>query len=150
MKTENSKLKTQNCGTPGGISAVARQLRHAIARAQALLHRLAFLEPRPKNQDPNLRSIITIVARAFGVNPQSIYSRSRLQPIALARQVCMALARDKLNLPFRLIGRHFRRSARTAWHASRLTRDLCATNPIFRREYEYCAARADRVFHNQK
>ena len=64
--------------------------------------------------------------------------QTRQQPVALARQMCMAVARDELKMGFGQIGRCFGRTAHSARRAECTVRDLCETDAKFRRDYEWC------------
>lgn len=84
-----------------------------------------------KKQDA-IAAIIDVVARNYGLEPADFTSRSRVQPVALARQVAMYLCRNLITEPvpfhpgktypmsYPSIAAHFNRGHhRTAMHAYR-------------------------------
>lgn len=60
-----------------------------------------------KNDISQIQSIIRVVASKWDIHPDWITGRVRRQPIAFARQVCMALAYRKTNFSLNQVGECF-------------------------------------------
>jgi len=126
---------------------LSRQLQAVVARIQRWAPALCPDDPtaqRSRSVPQKLQVLIGVVGGRFGVGTRVMRSQTRQQPVAEARQVCMALAREKLKMPFEQIARCFHRSRHAARHAEDLARDLCQTDARFRGEYEWCQAELDK------
>jgi chromosomal replication initiator protein len=64
-----------------------------------------FLSTRYRNVD--LIDIENVVIAHYGVSSAQLHNRSRVRPVALARQVCMYLARRLTSYSLKEIGRYF-------------------------------------------
>lgn len=68
--------------------------------------------------------IINAVAAYYKISPDDIYSQSRAQAIALARQIAMYLCREQTGLSLPKIGEIFGRDHTTVMHANKKVNDL--------------------------
>jgi chromosomal replication initiator protein len=68
--------------------------------------------------------IIDAVATYYKISPDEIYSQSRAQAIALARQIAMYLCREQTGLSLPKIGEIFGRDHTTVMHANKKVNDL--------------------------
>ena len=68
--------------------------------------------------------IINAVATYYKISPDDIYSQSRAQAIALARQIAMYLCREQTGLSLPKIGEIFGRDHTTVMHANKKVNDL--------------------------
>lgn len=68
--------------------------------------------------------IINAVASYYKISPDEIYSSSRAQAIALARQIAMYLCREQTGLSLPKIGEIFGRDHTTVMHANKKINDL--------------------------
>ena len=78
---------------------------------------------------PRLAEIAVVTADAFEVQIDALRSDRREQPIALARQVAMHLARRLTQRSWPQIALYFRRDHTTAMHAGRSIAARCRHDP---------------------
>jgi len=57
--------------------------------------------------------IVKSVANQYGIKGEDLLGKSQAREFALPRQIAMYLCREKLNMPFQTIGRHFSRDHST-------------------------------------
>ncbi len=88
--------------------------------------------------------IMDVVGSRYEVTGEMILSRSREQPVARARQVAMAVARDMTGLTLMEIARHFDRNHTTVMHAIQAT-DGMVTADIQQEVLEVCRERVGHV-----
>jgi len=80
-----------------------------------------------------IADILKIVSDHFSVSIDQLKSKRRTQDLALARQVGMYIAREKIGAPFEKIGRVFGgRDHTTVMHAYKKIGKKCADDPYFR------------------
>ena len=70
-----------------------------------------------------ISKIRRVVADGFGVSQQEIMSRTRRQPIALARQAIIYYSRKVLGIKYADLGFYFRRNHSNMLHAERAIED---------------------------
>lgn len=125
MKTQKSKLKTQNCGVPESvIRYIAENLRTNVRELEgALLKLIAFsalqnekinlsmahavLAEHLARTDPivHISDIESAVATYFGTTPTSIHSSKKDRTVALARHFSMYLTRKHTKMSSSEVGR---------------------------------------------
>ena len=115
---------------------VAALTLRAITLSVPITAELALQEARkmirPRAKSINFDMIVECTAESFRINPDVIFSKSKVRDIADARQVIMYLANKHLQLSQTAIGDRLRRKHSTVLHgirtiANRMTvdRDLC-------------------------
>ncbi len=76
---------------------------------------------------------MNVVSDHYGVTVDQLKSKRRTQDLALARQVGMYIAREKIGAPFEKIGRMFGgRDHTTVIHAHKKITKRCGEDPLFR------------------
>jgi chromosomal replication initiator protein len=80
-----------------------------------------------------IADVMKVVSDHFDVTIDQLKSKRRTQDLALARQVGMYLAREKIGAPFEKIGRVFGgRDHTTVMHAHKKIQGRCDAEPLFR------------------
>ncbi len=102
----------------------------AINRPAALAEAWAWLHPDLSNAE-SVRKVAAVVAGDFGVTVEDLAARDRSEPLATARRVAFALARELTNAPLAVIGDLFGRDHGTVIHAVDSVRDQCDTSAAF-------------------
>ena len=97
-------------------------------------------EMRLETAKPLFEDIVRAVGEATRVTRAEMHGRSRLQPIAYARQLAMYLIRQITRASYPRIGAFFGRTHATVIHACRLMRVRLALEPEARRSLDKIAA----------
>ena len=102
---------------------VASLILRAVTLSVPITEQLALEEAlkmaRPRQRTVNFDMIVEFTAESFRINPDVIYSKSKVRDIADARQVIMYLAAKHLPLSQTAIGQRLRRSHSTVLHGIR-------------------------------
>ena len=126
------------------------QLQSFIRRLQALIKRgedllcqrnRAIQEAERRQRARQLSTIVGIVSKRLRVSPAKIYSRDRHAQIALARQVCMAIARADLKIYREHVGTFFLRYPGAVDWAQKTIQNRAETNSRF--AVTFASVRAD-------
>ena len=81
----------------------------------------------------SIADVMKVVSDHYDVTIDQLKSKRRTQDLALARQVGMYIAREKIGAPFEKIGRVFGgRDHTTVMHAHKKIRARCGAEPLFR------------------
>lgn len=114
-------------------------LEQRVAVLEALLRAPSDLPPQWR-REPSVAAIAVAVADAWGIALRAIHSDRREQPVALARQVAMHLARRLTGQSFPAIGRALGRDHSTVMHGHREILRRCAADPALAARVEAIAA----------
>ncbi|MEE9312819.1 MAG: chromosomal replication initiator protein DnaA [Planctomycetota bacterium] len=91
-----------------------------------------------RSRDVELNDIENIVIAHYGVTSQQLHSRLRKRPVALARQVCMYLARTLTSYSLKEIGRFFGgKNHTTVVFAVQAVEEKCSKKPSLADEVEH-------------
>ena len=125
------------------LQSFIRRLQTLIRRGEDLVSRRErdIREAEQRQRARQMRSIVGIVSKRLRVSPAKIYSRDRHAQIALARQVCMAIARADLKIYREHVGTFFRRCPSQVFAAEKAIRNHAATETRF--AVTLAAVRAD-------
>jgi hypothetical protein len=102
----------------------------AADRAGALAEAWAWLHP-DATEATGIATVQAVVAADFGVTVEALPSRDRSEPLATARRVAMAIARELTGATFARVGEQFARDHGTVIHAVESVRDQCTTETAF-------------------
>lgn len=81
----------------------------------------------------NIDDIVQVVAAEFSVDPQTLYSKSRLKEISMARQVSMYFAKEMTGKSLQEIGNHFNRTHATVINAIEVVTNTISVDPLYKR-----------------
>lgn len=90
---------------------------YELAKILAGFKKASTIHFQISNKLNNPQDLIELVCSVFGVSKEEIYSTSRQQNLALARQVAMYCCREFLNLSFPATAKLFNRDHTTVMHA---------------------------------
>lgn len=121
-------------GSLNRVVAYARLAQQPIT-VELATRAIADMAPERGRRSLSPRLIISNVGAHFGLEPSLLSSKSRMQPIALARQVAMYLTREETSLSLAEIGREFGgRDHTTVLHACKKVTEEMDARSQFRRE----------------
>lgn len=102
----------------------------ASNRSAAAVEAWLWLHPESAAADA-IAAVQRIVAVDFGVQPADFIARDRSEPLATARRVAMALAREVTGASLGHLGAIFERDHGAVLHAQQSVRDQCETDDLF-------------------
>jgi chromosomal replication initiator protein len=101
--------------------------------AEELLKDLAPVERLPLT----IQDILDHVSRYFGIDTESLRSRSRQRKLLVPRQIAMFLSRKHTAEPLQEVGKHFKKDHSSVLYAVRSLERKLEQNPRLRRETEF-------------
>lgn len=123
---------------------IASLILRAVKLNVPITEQLAYDEVRkrvkPRVKSVNFDMIVECTAECFRINPDVIFSKSKVRDIADARQVIMYLAAKILNLSQTSIGQKLKRSHSTVLHGIRTIENRILLEPDMRESLEWIQA----------
>lgn len=127
---------------------IAALILRAVALSVPITEDLALQEARkmtkPRVKSINFDMIVDCTADCFKINPDVIFSKSKVRDIADARQVIMYLASKKLPLSLSSIGQRLKRSHSTVLHGIRNVENRISVERDFRESISWIESELEK------